>query len=100
MCLDNTTLPARLVARNHLRPRHHGLIPVHLETCLFLLPLPLLCVAYSCAVVDKKDHSTGAIHTSSMDQPDTWAHTAKRSTDVVALAQSVSLALSWLDVIL
>ena len=59
MCLDNTTLPARLVTRNRLRPRHHGLIPMHLVRCLFLLSL--LCVAYSCAVVDKKDHTTGAI---------------------------------------
>jgi hypothetical protein len=59
VCLDNTTLPARLVTRNRLRPRHHGLIPVHLVRCLFLLSL--LCVAYSCAVVDKKDHTTGAI---------------------------------------
>ncbi len=30
--------------------------------CLFLLLPPLLCVTYSCAVVDKKDHTTGAIH--------------------------------------
>jgi hypothetical protein len=29
VCLDNTTLLARLVTRNRLRPRHHGLIPVH-----------------------------------------------------------------------
>jgi hypothetical protein len=62
MCLDNVTLPARLVTRNRLRPRHHGLIPVHLVKCLFLLSPPFLCVAYSCAVVDKKDHTTGAIH--------------------------------------
>jgi hypothetical protein len=34
---------------------------VHLEKCLFPLSLPFLCVAYSCAVVDKKDHTTGAI---------------------------------------
>ena len=61
VCLDNDTLPARLVTRNRLRPRHHGLIPVHLAKCLFLLSLPFLCVAYSCAVVDKKDHTTGAI---------------------------------------
>jgi hypothetical protein len=61
VCLDNVTLPARLVTRNRLRPRHHGLIPVHLVECLFLLSLPFLCVAYSCAVVDKKDHTTGAI---------------------------------------
>jgi hypothetical protein len=59
MCPDNTTLPARLVTRNRLRPRHHGLISMHLVRCLFLLSL--LCVAYSCAVVDKKDHTTGAI---------------------------------------
>jgi hypothetical protein len=61
VCLDNVTLPARLVTHNRLRPRHHGLIPVHLVKCLFLLSLPFLCVAYSCAVVDKKDHTTGAI---------------------------------------
>ncbi len=60
MCLDNTTLPAWPVTRNCLRLRHHGLIPMHLVRCLFLLSL--LCVAYSCAVVDKKDHTTGAIH--------------------------------------
>ena len=29
MCLDNTTLPARLVTRNCLRPCHCGLIPVY-----------------------------------------------------------------------
>jgi hypothetical protein len=55
VCLDNVTLPARLVTRNRLRPRHHGLIPVHLAKRLFLLSLPFLCV-------DKKDHTTGAIH--------------------------------------
>ncbi len=32
-----------------------------LKKCLFLLSLPFLCVAYSCAVVDKKDHTTGAV---------------------------------------
>jgi hypothetical protein len=69
MCLDNTTLPARLVTRNRLRPLHHGLIPVHLVRCLFLLPL--LCVAYSCAVVDKKDRTTGAIHTETINFKDT-----------------------------
>jgi hypothetical protein len=62
MCLDNVTLPAWPVTRNRLGLRHHGLILVHLEKCLFLLSLPFLCVAYSCAVVDKKDHTTGAIH--------------------------------------
>jgi hypothetical protein len=62
MCLDNVTLPAWPGTRNRLGLRHHGLIPVHLARCLFLLPLPFLCVAYSCAVVDKKDHTTGAIH--------------------------------------
>jgi hypothetical protein len=62
MCLDNVTLPAWPGTRNRLGLRHHGLILVHLVRCLFLLSLPLLCVAYSCAVVDKKDHTTGAIH--------------------------------------
>ncbi len=61
MCLDNVTLPAWPGTRNRLGLRHHGLIPVHLDKCLFLLSLPFLCVAYSCAVVDKKDHTTGAI---------------------------------------
>ena len=60
MCLDNVTLPAWPGTRNRLGLRHHGLILVHLVRCLFLLSL--LCVAYSCAVVDKKDHTTGAIH--------------------------------------
>jgi hypothetical protein len=32
-----------------------------LVQCLFLLYSLFLCVAYSCAVVDKKDHTTGAI---------------------------------------
>ena len=66
MCLDNVTLPAWPGTRNRLGLRHHGLIPVHLEKCLFLLSLPFLCVAYSCAVVDKKDHTTGAIQQKSL----------------------------------
>jgi hypothetical protein len=33
-----------------------------LVQCLFLLSSLFLCVAYSCAVVDEKDHTTGAIH--------------------------------------
>jgi hypothetical protein len=32
-----------------------------LVQCLFLLLPPFLRVAYSCAVVDKKDHTIGAI---------------------------------------
>ena len=59
--LDTVTLPAWPGTRNRLGLRQHGLIPVHLEKCLFLLSLPFLRVAYSCAVVDKKDHTTGAI---------------------------------------
>jgi hypothetical protein len=59
--LDNVTLPAWPGTRNRLGLRQHGLNPVHLEKCLFLLSLPFLCVAYSCAVVDEKDHTTGAI---------------------------------------
>ena len=39
-----------------------GLHPVYLVQCLFLLYSLFLCVAYSCAVVDEKDHTTGAIH--------------------------------------
>ncbi|MFN9906883.1 MAG: hypothetical protein ACK56F_12305 [bacterium] len=39
-----------------------GLHPVYLVQCHFLLYSLLLCVAYSCAVVDEKDHTTGAIH--------------------------------------
>ncbi len=35
--------------------------PVYLVRCLFLLYSLFLCVAYSCAVVDEKDHTTGAI---------------------------------------
>ena len=31
------------------------------KKCLFLLSLLFPCVAYSCAVVDEKDHTTGAI---------------------------------------
>ncbi len=30
--------------------------------CLFLLLPPFLCVAWGCAVVNKKDHTAGAIH--------------------------------------
>ncbi len=45
---------SRLLFKMGLFTVHHGLIPVHLVKCLFLLPLPLLCVAYSCAVVEKK----------------------------------------------
>ncbi len=65
MCLDNVTLPAWPGTRNRLGLRHYGLILVYLVRCLFLLSLPLLCVAYSCAVVDKKDHTTGAIQVQS-----------------------------------
>ena len=61
MCLDNVTLPAWPGTRNRLGLRQHGFNPVHLEKCLFLLSLPFLCVAYSCAAVDEKDHTTGAI---------------------------------------
>jgi hypothetical protein len=32
-----------------------------LVQCLFLLYSLFPCVAYSCAVVDEKDHTTGAI---------------------------------------
>jgi hypothetical protein len=55
-------LPAWPGTRICLRLRQHGLNPVHLVQCLFLLSSPFPCVAYSCAVVDKKDHTTGAIH--------------------------------------
>ncbi len=56
-------LPAWLEARICLRLRQHGLNPVYLVQCLFLLSSLFLCAAYSCAVVDKKkDHTTGAIH--------------------------------------
>jgi hypothetical protein len=54
-------LPAWPETRICLRLRQHGLNPVHLVRCLFLLSPPFLCVAYSCVVVDKKDHTTGAI---------------------------------------
>ena len=55
-------LPAWLETRICLRLRQHGLNPVYLVQCLFLLFSLFLCVAYSCAVVDEKDHTTGAIH--------------------------------------
>ncbi len=55
-------LPAWLETRICLRLRQHGLNPVYLVQCLFLLCSLFLCVAYSCVVVDKKDHTTGAIH--------------------------------------
>ena len=61
-CHDNVTLPAWLETRICLRLRQHGLNPVYLVQCLFLLCSLFLCVAYSCAVVDEKDHTTGAIH--------------------------------------
>ena len=54
-------LPAWLETRICLRLRQHGLNPVYLVQCLFLLCSLFLCVAYSCVVVDKKDHTTGAI---------------------------------------
>ncbi len=41
--------------------------PVYLVRCLFLLHSLLPCVAYSCAVVDEKDHTTGAIQVCSME---------------------------------
>jgi hypothetical protein len=47
-------LPAWLETRTRLRLRQHGLNPVYLVQCLFLLPSLFLCVAYSCAVVDEK----------------------------------------------
>jgi hypothetical protein len=64
VCHDNVTLPAWPGTRNCLRLRQHGLNPMHLVQCLFLLSPPFPCVAYSCAVVDKKDHTTGAIQVS------------------------------------
>jgi hypothetical protein len=33
-----------------------------LVECLFLLLPPFLCVVWSCAVVDKKEHTIGAAH--------------------------------------
>jgi len=47
-------LPAWLETRICLRLRQHGLNPVYLVQCLFLLCSLFLCVAYSCAVVDEK----------------------------------------------
>jgi hypothetical protein len=47
-------LPAWLETRICLRLRQHGLNPVYLVQCLSLLYPLLLCVAYSCAVVDEK----------------------------------------------
>jgi hypothetical protein len=47
-------LPAWLETRICLRLRQHGLNPVYLVQCLFLLCLLFLCVAYGCAVVDEK----------------------------------------------
>jgi hypothetical protein len=47
-------LPAWLETRICLRLRQHGLNPVYLVQCLFLLCPLFLCVAYSCAVVDEK----------------------------------------------
>jgi hypothetical protein len=47
-------LPAWIEARICLRLRQHGLNPVYLVQCLFLLFPLFLCVAYSCAVVDEK----------------------------------------------
>jgi hypothetical protein len=55
-------LPAWLEARICLRLRQHGLNPVYLVQCLFLLFPLFLCVEYGCAVVDEKDHTIGAIH--------------------------------------
>ncbi len=47
-------LPAWLETRTCLRLRKHGLNPVYLAQCLFLLSSLFLCVAHSCAVVDEK----------------------------------------------
>ncbi len=46
--------PAWLETRLCLGLRQHGLKPVYLVQCLFLLCPLFLCVAYSCAVVDEK----------------------------------------------
>jgi hypothetical protein len=54
-------LPAQPETRICLRLHMRGLHPVYLVQCLFLLYSLFLCVAYSCAVVDEKDHTTGAI---------------------------------------
>ncbi len=59
--LITSLLPAWPETRICLRLRQHGLNPVHLVQCLFLLYPLFLSVAYSCVVVDKKDHTTGAI---------------------------------------
>jgi hypothetical protein len=57
-CPDNTTQPARPVTRNSLRPCSCGLIRVYyLSVSFFLLLPPFLCVAWSCAVVDKKEQT-------------------------------------------
>ena len=89
VCLDNVTLPARLVTRNRLRPRHHGLIPVHLAKCLFLLSLPFLCVAYSCAVVDKKDHTAGAIQVPSHEIQLSSIHVCKIGLKIIKKLNSL-----------
>ena len=47
-------LPAQPETRTCLRLHMRGLHPVYLVQCLFLLYSLLLCVAYSCAVVDEK----------------------------------------------
>jgi hypothetical protein len=39
-----------------------------LVQCLFPLSSLFLCVAYSCAVVDEKDHTTGAIQGLTVDE--------------------------------
>ena len=54
-------LPAQLETRTCLRLHKHGLNSVYLIQCLFLIYSLFLCVAYGCAVVDEKDHTTGAI---------------------------------------
>ena len=56
-------LPAQPETRTCLRLHMRGLHPVYLVQCLFLLYSLFLCVAYSCAVVDEKDHTVAEAYT-------------------------------------
>ena len=60
--LISATLLAQPVTRSSLGRNSCWPHSRVLVECLFLLLPPFLCVAWSCTVVDKNDHTIGAIH--------------------------------------
>jgi hypothetical protein len=61
--LISATFLARPVTRSSLGQNSFWPHSRVLVECLFLLLPSFLCVAWSCTVVDKNDHTIGAIHT-------------------------------------